>query len=156
MVHRIQKRVIQTARNHFDGVTLMARKVLFIEDSPANADIISYRLRRLGFEAFKAADGFAGLEMVKQQVFDLILLDYMLPGIDGGEIMKRLQQMPAAKDIPVVMITADCSGERERMALELGFAGFLCKPVTSTRLEQMLRVVLNDETISSRPRTGRS
>jgi CheY-like chemotaxis protein len=134
----------------------MPHKVLFIEDSPANAEIITYRLRRLGLEALKASDGYVGLEVAAQHEPDLILLDYMLPGMNGEEIMKRLREIPVMAETPVVMVTADCSAERERMAMALGCAGFLCKPVTSTRLEQMLRNILGDDAIQSRPRPKRN
>src|SRR5690242_11162131 len=86
--------------------TRNAKTVLVIEDEKDLSDLIIYNLQRNGYEVFAAADGNAALELAAKHSPDLILLDLMLPGIDGTEVARRLRGDSRTAATPIIMITA--------------------------------------------------
>jgi diguanylate cyclase (GGDEF)-like protein len=104
-------------------------RLLIVDDIAENRAILSRRFQRRGFEITEAEDGFRALELIASQDFDLVLLDIMMPGIDGLEVLKRirLQHGPAA--LPVIMVTACSTNEDVVKALSLGANDYVTKPV---------------------------
>jgi two-component system alkaline phosphatase synthesis response regulator PhoP len=85
----------------------MAReRILVIEDEPDIAEVLQYNLEKEGFEVEMARRGDAGLEAVRRETPDLIVLDLMLPGVDGLELTRMLKRDPATAKLPIVMLTA--------------------------------------------------
>ena len=120
-------------------------KILAIDDNRDNLTII----RALINEAFPevqtllATDGFRGLEMAFEKEPDIILLDIIMPGMDGYEVCKKLKAHPVTADIPVVFITAIKDDKQSRIkALEAGGEGFLSKPVDISELTAQIRAML--------------
>ena len=109
-------------------------KVLYVEDNDDNAYMLKNRLTRAGFTVVIATYGAQGLAMATSEQPDLILMDLMLPDIDGEEATRRLKADPATKHIPVIALTANAmSGDREK-AIAAGCDDFDTKPVEMPRL----------------------
>jgi DNA-binding response OmpR family regulator len=102
------------------------RCILVIEDDPDIAHLVGLHLRDLGCEVELAADGSEGLEKALASEWDLVILDLMLPGVDGLEICRRLRSQPSY--VPVLMLTAKSSDLDRVLGLELGADDYLTKP----------------------------
>ncbi|MBT8425266.1 MAG: response regulator, partial [Silicimonas sp.] len=80
--------------------------VLVVEDEPAQREVLVYNLRAEGYEVVQAADGDDGLVLVEEVTPDLIILDWMLPGVSGIEVCRRLKANTKSRAIPVILLTA--------------------------------------------------
>jgi len=103
--------------------------ILVVDDSAANRDALSRRLERRGYAVATAEDGPAALRLLAQRPFDLVLLDVMMPGMNGLEVLQRLRQDHAAADLPVIMATAQDQSEDVIKALSLGANDYVTKPL---------------------------
>ncbi len=114
----------------------MAR-ILSVEDDPDLQHLVSYALRNQGFEVHYAFTGPEGIEKTLQLNPDLILLDMMLPGLNGTEVVRRLKEQKATRDIPIVVLTSypDDADFLESAVRALGAVEYLRKPV---RLEELV------------------
>ena len=128
----------------------MTGLVLVVDDVPANVKLLEAKLANEYYDVVTAKDGFEAIEQTKAKKPDLILLDVMMPGIDGFETCRRLKQDPDVSHIPVVMVTA-LSEPSDRVAgLEAGADDFITKPINDTalfaRVRSLVRIkVLIDE-----------
>jgi DNA-binding response OmpR family regulator len=113
--------------------------VLIVEDDEAISDSIAYALERAGFRTLRAGDGGHGLRLFRQQRPDLVILDLMLPGLDGYEVTKRLRQ---DGQIPIIMLTARDDPVDKVVGLELGADDYLTKPFNPRELVARARAVL--------------
>lgn len=114
------------------------QKILIVDDEERNIKLLRAYLMTNQYEVVEASNGEEALKMVNDSNPDLVLLDVMMPGIDGFEVCKRLKQDDKTQMIPVIMVTA-LSGKNERIrALEVGVDEFLSKPVN--RIELLVRV----------------
>jgi PAS domain S-box-containing protein len=104
-------------------------KVLIVDDQPDNINILSYFLVEYGFEIFVATTGEKALHRVKKILPDLILLDIMMPGIDGFETCRRLKSIDEVKDIPVIFMTALSEAADKVKGLTLGAVDYITKPL---------------------------
>lgn len=105
------------------------KKVLVIEDNLDNLRLITYALRRVGYEVIHAQSGEEGIEMVVKEKPFFIIMDINLPGIDGLEATKQIRNKEDIKDIPIIAITSFAmAGDRERI-LSAGCNGYLEKPI---------------------------
>src|SRR5438067_6861552 len=112
-------------------------RVLVVDDSPVNAKLLQGMLTAEGYRVIQATSGEAALEAVSTEAPDLVLLDLILPGIDGYEVCRRLRSAPVSSMLPVVMVTGAESSDRVS-SIEAGVDDFLMKPVD--RLELLARV----------------
>src|SRR6478752_959128 len=128
----------------------MTARILVVDDIPANVKLLEARLLAEYFDVLTADDGYKALAICDSTHVDLILLDIMMPGIDGFEVCERLKANPRTAHIPVVMVTAlDQPSDRVR-GLKAGADDFLTKPVNDlqliSRVKSLLRLkTLNDE-----------
>lgn len=128
----------------------MTARILVVDDLKPNVDLLKTRLEQEYFEVLTAFDGKTALETLDSEPVDLVLLDIMMPGIDGFEVCKRMKANPATSHIPVVMVTAlDQSRDRVH-GLECGADDFLTKPVNElqlmARVKSLVRLkMLTDE-----------
>lgn len=106
----------------------MPKKILSAEDSPATQKFISFTLKYKGYEVVTANDGIEALEKLSQDKFDLIILDIMMPRMNGLEVLKEVKTKTPFKDIPIVMLTSEKGDADRQKALELGATNFLTKP----------------------------
>ena len=117
----------------------MAGKVLVVDDQPENLQAMGEALRPLGFEVWQALDGEAGLALARERQPDAILLDVMMPGLDGYEVCRRLKADEETRLVPVVFLTGLDSREARLKGLESGAADFLNKPFDLVELEVRVR-----------------
>ena len=133
----------------------MAAKILLVEDEPAIQELLAFNVRQCGYQAIQAEDASAALAHVNRELPDLILLDWMLPGIGGIELARRWRADPRTRDIPIIMLTARTE-ERDKIAgLESGADDYITKPFSPRELMARIRAVLrrrapemSEETVS--------
>ncbi len=106
-----------------------AGRLLVVDDNEMNRDMLSRRLSRRGHDVVTAEDGHVALELIGKENFDVILLDIMMPGIDGIEVLKRLRETHDPADLPVIMATAKDASEDIVAALKLGANDYVTKPL---------------------------
>src|SRR3982075_1367176 len=104
-------------------------RLLIVDDISDNRAILTRRFQRRGFEVVEADSGFAAIELINRESFDLVLLDVMMPGIDGIETLKRIRSQQSASALPVIMVTAKSESNNIVDALELGANDYVTKPV---------------------------
>jgi two-component system cell cycle response regulator DivK len=120
-------------------------KILLVEDNEMNLDMLTRRLERRGFEILVAVDGAQGIEVVKQEMPDLILMDMSLPVMDGWEATRRLKADSELRHIPIIALTAHAiAGDRER-CLAAGCDEYESKPVKFPRLLEKIQLMLGIE-----------
>ena len=98
----------------------MAATILVVEDEPGIQELISYGLRQAGHEIFCAGDAEQAMKIVNDVLPDLVLLDWMLPGMSGIELAKILRRAPRTKNIPIIMLTARSEECDKISGLEIG------------------------------------
>ncbi len=117
----------------------MTARILVVDDIPANVRLLEAKLMAEYFEVLTANDGPAALEVANTQAPDLILLDVMMPGMDGFEVAERLKADPKTRHIPIVMVTALTDTADRVRGLEAGADDFLSKPVNDIALFARVR-----------------
>jgi two-component system, OmpR family, response regulator len=120
----------------------MLRKVLIIEDEPEIQAILAMSLERVGgFETVVAGDGIEGLERARSESPDLILMDVLMPRLNGYDTCRRIKQEERLREIPVVFLTARCDPVDVDKAMRAGAAGCVAKPFDPLKLaEQILEI----------------
>lgn len=116
--------------------------ILIIEDEIDIAELVSFNLQRNGFETKLAHDGISGLQCALDTMPDLILLDLMLPGMDGLNVHKQLRRDARTRSIPVIMLTAKTQTEDRIKGLESGADDYLCKPFSPKELVLRVQALL--------------
>ncbi|ADY64203.1 PleD family two-component system response regulator [Agrobacterium tumefaciens] len=137
----------------------MTARVLVVDDIPANVKLLEARLVAEYFDVVTAEDGFKALDICNQEQVDIILLDIMMPGMDGFEVCERLKANPKTAHIPVVMVTAlDQPSDRVR-GLKAGADDFLTKPVNDlqliARVKSLVRLKAVSDELRLRAETAR-
>ncbi len=122
-----------------EGNQRMGNTILIIEDDRDIAETVSYTLRQEGFEPAVAHDGRAGLQMASAQRPDLVILDLMLPGLDGLNVFRGIRQKGST---PVIMLTAKATEVDRVTGLELGADDYITKPFSMRELVARVRTVL--------------
>jgi len=120
----------------------MATSVLVVEDDAAIRDMLSFTLKQAGLTCDSVGDGEAGLDFLKNQQPDMILLDWMLPGIDGIEFIRRLRANEFLANIPVIMLTAKGESEDMVKGLAVGADDYVNKPFSPPELMARIKAVL--------------
>ncbi len=118
------------------------KKVLVVDDSESIVNLISIKLSNEGYEVVKAYDGEEALDKAKIERPDLILLDVMMPKIDGKEVCRRLKADPEFSSTPIVMLTAVGEFEEQLKGLELGADEYLTKPFDPGQLAKVVKYLL--------------
>jgi len=134
----------------------MNANILIVEDEPAIQELLAFNVTQCGFRAIQALDATSAMEHINRALPDLILLDWMLPGITGVELARRLRAEQRTRDIPIIMLTAR-SDERDKvLGLESGADDYMTKPFSPRELMARIRAVLrrrapqiSDETVSA-------
>src|SRR5699024_4819321 len=116
------------------------RKILIVEDEEKIARLLEIELTYEGYETTKVYDGYEGFAAIKSQEWDLILLDVMLPGISGIEILRRTRSIPS--NVPVILLTAKDAIEDKVAGLDLGAKDYVTKPFQMEELIARVRAHL--------------
>ena len=122
----------------------MAKKILIIEDYPATSEMIASLMKMEGFEASIAADVLVGIKMAVAEHPDLILLDIMLPEMDGFEVCDRLKKNPATTDIPIIIVSVRAADESVKKGKALGADGYIPKPFDPFKLVEIVKKHLEE------------
>jgi DNA-binding response OmpR family regulator len=138
--------------NVIGGASGDGTRILVVEDDPTLADVVGRYLVREGFEATFASDGLSGLATALASLPDLVVLDLMLPGLDGLEVFRRLRKVAP---IPVVMLTARGSEDERIVGLELGADDYVAKPFSPRELTARIKAVLRRAGGGLAPTVGR-
>jgi DNA-binding response OmpR family regulator len=120
----------------------MASKVVIVEDEADICEALDYSLTSEGYRVWSEADGRRGLELIRQKAPDLVLLDLMLPGIDGMEVCRQIKSDPVLKGTCIIMVTA--KGDESDVLVGLGFGAddYVTKPFKTRELLARVRAVL--------------
>lgn len=118
------------------------KRILFIEDEPDQVMMISLRLEKNGYEVISAMDGEEGFKMAIREKPSLILVDVVMPGIDGFEVCRRLRKDPATKHIPIISTTAAGMDDVERQCITAGADDCVRKPYDSADLLRKIHRLL--------------
>lgn len=117
-------------------------KILIVEDDPDLVEVLTYNLRQHGYEAVAAKDGSEGLRQAQLSVPDLIILDIMLPLIDGLEVCRRLRSDPATRDALVILLTAKSEETDQVIGFSFGADDYVTKPFSVKVLLERIRALL--------------
>jgi len=121
------------------------RSVLVVDDEPTARTMLRLILIRAGFEVLEAQDGPEALAEVQRQVPDAMILDIMMPGIDGFEVCRILRDEERTVALPIIMLSARADAESVNRGLQLGATKYLTKPVMPDELTRHVREVLQIE-----------
>ena len=125
----------------------MPERILIVEDEPAIAEAVEYALKSEGYEVEAVDDGNAALTQAREQAYDLLVLDLMLPGLSGVEVCRRLRVESA---VPILMLTAK-DGEVDRvLGLEVGADDYVTKPFSVPELVARVRALLRRRELDTR------
>jgi two-component system phosphate regulon response regulator PhoB len=121
---------------------IMKSAILVVDDEPEAVELVEFNLKQAGFNVTTAADGEEALKKAKATLPSLIVLDLMLPEIDGLEVCKLLRRDPATAGIPVIMLTAKATEIDRVLGLELGADDYITKPFSPRELVLRIRKIL--------------
>ena len=116
--------------------------ILVVDDEPDILNLLDYNLKKAGFKVLQAKDGPEAIELAIKKKPCLVLLDIMLPDMDGTEVLKRLKSDPLAKHIPVIMLTAKGEEVDRVVGFELGAEDYITKPFSPRELVLRVKAVL--------------
>ena len=128
----------------------MEDTVLIVEDEADVVDLLRYNLSKAGFAVLIASDGLTGLDMARTKRPDVVILDLMLPGIDGHSICKALKKDPNTEPIPILMLTAKGQPEERVKGLEIGADDYVTKPFSPRELVLRVQALIRRVRVSTR------
>ena len=118
------------------------KKALIIEDNPDVLDVLSRQLEMLGFAVFTASNGEDGVEKASEEKPDLILMDIMMPGMDGREATRRIRSNPMSKEIPILATTVLFTELELNKCIEAGCNDYIVKPFTFEELREKIQATI--------------
>ncbi len=118
-------------------------RIMVVDDDPDTVSILSRHLRREGFDAVEAASGEECLRLAGEGPVDVILLDLMMPDMDGFDVCRALKDNPGTAEIPIIMLTARDDLDARAEGMRLGVSDFLAKPVFRRQLASRIRAQLD-------------
>ncbi|MFN3476448.1 MAG: response regulator [Candidatus Methylomirabilales bacterium] len=124
----------------------MSAKVLVVEDEQDIVELVRYHLEREGFRVVAAADGSGALRAMAEEKPDLVILDLMLPGVDGLEVCRRLRRDPSTVRLPILMLTAKGEEVDKVVGLELGADDYVTKPFSPREVVARVKALLRRST----------
>jgi phosphate regulon transcriptional regulator PhoB len=127
--------------------------VLIVEDEADILQLLKYNVESAGFEVSTAQDGYEALSLARRQLPDLVLLDLMIPGLDGFEVCRELKRNAETKHIPIIMLTAKGEEIDRIVGLELGADDYVVKPFSPRELTLRIRAVLRRSGGEENPET---
>lgn len=118
------------------------KTILVVDDEQDLLDLIEYNLKKEGFDVLKAEDGLEGIEVARKHRPDLVLLDIMMPKMDGLEVVERMRDDKKLKRIPIIFLTARGDEKTEVEGLDKGGDDYITKPISTTKLISRIKAVL--------------
>jgi two-component system alkaline phosphatase synthesis response regulator PhoP len=120
-----------------------AAKILAVDDEPELIELISYHLGRIGHHVVTAANGWEALDQIHRERPDIVLLDLMLPDLDGFGVCEILRRDPVTATIPIIIISAWASLDSRQLGLELGALDYITKPFSPHELVERVNRFVN-------------
>jgi two-component system alkaline phosphatase synthesis response regulator PhoP len=130
-------------------VLIMNNRILVVEDDPGALRLVSYTLEAEGYEVITATNGLQGLRKAQNDKPDLVVLDVMLPGIDGFEICHRLRADPGTAQLPIMMLSAKAREVDKATGLKVGADDYLPKPADPADIVSHVKALLAKKVASS-------
>ena len=121
----------------------MKQSVLVVDDEPQARSMMRLILVRAGFDVLEAKDGYEALDEVARQIPDLMILDIMMPGIDGFYVCQRLREDDRTSDLPIIVLSAKTDADSIERGKEVGATMYLTKPVSPGELTRHVREVID-------------
>jgi adenylate cyclase len=152
MVESLFKAVRPVAANEAELSAVRPSRILVVDDNASNRDLLSRRLQRQGHTVLQAENGAGALRLVEEEALDLVLLDLMMPGMSGYDVLARLKGDPRHRDIPVIMISALSELDSVVRCIEAGAEDYLAKPFDRTLLRARVGSSLEKKHMRDRER----
>src|SRR5688572_1349995 len=134
----------------------MTATILVVEDEPAIQELIALNLEQAGYNPMRATDAEQAVELVRDELPDLVLLDWMLPGMSGIEFARRLRADRRTREVPIIMLTARADEQDKLAGLDIGADDYVTKPFSPRELNARIKALLRrrapeatDDTIES-------
>jgi two-component system OmpR family response regulator len=124
-------------------------RVLVVEDHPVIAELVETRLRIEGLRASKCLGGREAIRRVDSEPFDLVILDIMMPDIDGYEVLAHIRGQEATRNLPVVFLTARSSQEDIEKGLRMGANQYVTKPFSGAELVRTVKILLQERQLQT-------
>lgn len=124
----------------------MKQTILIVDDEPDLVELTGYHLRAAGFKTLTAFDGSEALNQARSHLPDLILLDLMLPELDGLSVCELLHRLPSTRQIPIIIVSAWKNEQSRLLGLELGAEDYISKPFSPRELVLRVQKVLHRRT----------
>jgi two-component system phosphate regulon response regulator PhoB len=124
----------------------MVANILLVEDEPAIQELLAFNVTQCGYRAIQASDADSAMALINRALPDLILLDWMLPGITGVELARRLRADQRTQNVPIIMLTARTDERDKVLGLESGADDYITKPFSPRELMARIRAVLRRRT----------
>jgi CheY-like chemotaxis protein len=138
--HRESGRPIE--RGAASGHSTVGRRVLVVDDESSMRMVCRFNLLAAGMEVREAANGREALALIREELPDLVLLDVMMPELDGWEVARELQRDPHTRDLPIIFLTARAEPSDRQRAAELGAVGYVAKPFDPIELPATIERIL--------------
>lgn len=127
----------------------MSSSVLIVDDEPMARTLLRLMLVRAGFDVIEAEDGFDALERIDERIPDIMILDVMMPGMDGFTVCETVRKQDGVSELPIIMLSAKTDTESVNRGLRVGANKYLTKPISPDDLTRQVRDLL--ENVGSRP-----
>ncbi len=114
------------------------RKVLIVDDEPDIVRLVQFTLERRGFEVIVATDGLSAIELAETEKPDVILLDAVMPVMNGYTACQRLKENSKTKSIPVIMLSAKSQKVEVELGIEMGAENYICKPFSPSQIADLV------------------
>ncbi|MDH5408810.1 MAG: response regulator [Gammaproteobacteria bacterium] len=145
--------VVKRVRNQLDesfitqsvqaaGVSSKMATILIVDDEDINRSLLERRIKKYGYTPITASSASAAIKILRQYSVDLILLDIMMPEVDGVSLLEQIKQIDSVKHIPVIMLTGQSDQESIARCMELGATDYMLKPFNNTYLKQRIEAYL--------------
>ncbi len=123
------------------------KKILIVDDEDHIRELLKFNLEKSGYNVYTANDGLEGLKLAREKQVDLILLDLMLPGMDGFEVCKEIRKDNIISNVPIIMLTAKSEEIDKILGLELGADDYITKPFSIRELSARIKALLRRSNI---------
>ena len=120
----------------------MSKRILAVDDSASMRQMVAFTLKAAGFEVAEAVDGNDGLKKARGAVFDLVLTDQNMPGVDGLALVRELRGLPAYGRTPIIMLTTESGDDMKARGRAAGATGWIVKPFDPAKLVDVVRKVV--------------
>jgi len=117
-------------------------RILIVDDDPVILRLLQINFRLEGYEVDSASRGDEALRRAREAVPDVVVLDIMMPGVDGFDVLRQLKEDPASRDVPVILLSARAQDEDRRRGYALGVEEYVTKPFDPAHLVEIVRRVL--------------